>query len=132
MSQENVEIVRRWFDLFREADARRPSAMSTPRLRLAKEPNFPVPTPTSVTRGSRRRMTHWASEWAELRVEREELIDAGSAVVAATRHHGIGRASGATVETVVAYVVTVDDGKVVRLNIFNTKLQALEAVGLSE
>jgi ketosteroid isomerase-like protein len=53
-------------------------------------------------------------------------------VVAVTRHHGTGRASGAAVQAVVAYVFTVEDGKLVRMRIFNTKTQALEAVGLRE
>jgi hypothetical protein len=36
------------------------------------------------------------------------------------------------VEALVAYVATVEDGKLVRLRIFNTKTQALEAAGLRE
>jgi hypothetical protein len=48
------------------------------------------------------------------------------------RHQGTGRASGAAVEGLVAYVFTVDDGKLVRMLIFNTKAQALEAVGLRQ
>jgi ketosteroid isomerase-like protein len=75
---------------------------------------------------------HWASQWDDLRIELKELIDAGSDVVAVTRHHGTGRASGAAVQAVVAYAFTVQDGKLVRLRIFNTKVQALEAVGLRE
>jgi hypothetical protein len=35
-------------------------------------------------------------------------------------------------EAVVAYVWTVEAGKLVRFRIFNTKAQALEAVGLRE
>jgi hypothetical protein len=33
---------------------------------------------------------------------------------------------------VVAYVVAVEDGKLVRMRIFSTKTQALQAVGLAE
>jgi ketosteroid isomerase-like protein len=51
-------------------------------------------------------------------------------VVLVTRHHGTGRASGVTVQTLVAYVVTVRDGKLVRLRIFDTRAQAFDAVGL--
>jgi ketosteroid isomerase-like protein len=67
-----------------------------------------------------------------LRVEVNELIDAGSDVVAVTRHHGTGRASGVVVEGLVAYAFTVENGKLVRMRIFNTKAQALQAVGLRE
>jgi ketosteroid isomerase-like protein len=65
-------------------------------------------------------------------MELTELIDAGNDVVLVTRHYGTGRASGAPVQTSVAYVFTVDDGKLVRLRIFNTRARALEAVGLQE
>jgi hypothetical protein len=47
------------------------------------------------------------------------LIDAGRDVVAVTRHDGTGRASGVTVEDLVADVVTVEDGTLVRIRIFN-------------
>ena len=73
---------------------------------------------------------HWASQSDDFRVELTGLIDAGSEVVAVTRHHGTGRASGVAVEANVAYVFTVDDGRLVRMRIFATKAQALEAAGL--
>ena len=73
---------------------------------------------------------HWASQFDDLRIELKELIDAGRDVVAVTRHYGTGRASGVAVEALVAYVATVEDGKLVRLRIFNTKTQAFEAAGL--
>ena len=59
-------------------------------------------------------------------MELQELIDAGNDVVMVTRHYGKGRASGAAVQAVVAYIWTVDDGQLVRFRIFNTKAQALE------
>ncbi len=75
---------------------------------------------------------HWASQFDDLRIELKELIDAGRDVVAVTRHRGTGRASGVAVEALVAYAATVEDSKLVRLRIFNTKTQALEAAGLRE
>ena len=75
---------------------------------------------------------HWASQWDDFRVELEELIDAGRDVVAVTRHHGTGRASGVTVGAPVAYVFTVRDGKLARMQIFNTRAEAREAAGLPD
>jgi hypothetical protein len=69
---------------------------------------------------------HWASQWDDFRMELQELIHAGNDVVMVTRHYGKGRASGAAVQAVVAYVWTVDDGQLVRFGIFNTKAQALK------
>jgi ketosteroid isomerase-like protein len=59
-------------------------------------------------------------------------LDAGGDLIAVTRHLGAARASGAAVEALVAYVFTADAGKLVRIRIFNTKAQALEAVRLGE
>jgi ketosteroid isomerase-like protein len=65
-------------------------------------------------------------------MELEELFDAGSDVVLVTRHHGTGRASGVSVDTLVAYVLTLRDDKLFRVRIFDTKGQALEAAGVRE
>ena len=70
------------------------------------------------------------AQWDDYRVELTELIDAGRDVVAVTRHHGTGRASGVPVSASVAYVFTVDDGRLVRMRICATKAEALEAAGL--
>jgi ketosteroid isomerase-like protein len=72
---------------------------------------------------------HWASQWDDFRVELTELIDARRDVVAVTRQHGAGRASGVPVGALVSHVFTVEDGRLVRMRIFATKAQALEAAG---
>ena len=59
-------------------------------------------------------------------------IDAGDQVVAVIHEREVGRASGARVEASHLAVWTLADGKVVRLQTFLDRQEALEAVGLSE
>jgi ketosteroid isomerase-like protein len=66
------------------------------------------------------------------RMEPEEIIDAGEQVVAFVHHQGQGKASGIDVEQHFAMVWTVRDGRAIRMDMYRTREQALEAAGLSE
>jgi ketosteroid isomerase-like protein len=74
------------------------------------------------------------AEWETLRFEPEEMIEVGRDhfVVSTGRMRGMGRASGATVDTPWAVLLTFKDGTVRREEIFLDKAEALEAAGLSE
>jgi ketosteroid isomerase-like protein len=132
MSRENVELVRRCFDLFGRGDMEAVLEYVDPAIETIEGPEMPGSATYRGHAGLVEAYRHWASQWDDFRIEVEELIDAGSHVVAVTRHHGTGRASGATVGGLVAYVFTVCDGKLARMRIFNTKAEALEAAGLPE
>jgi uncharacterized protein len=132
MSRENVELVRRCFDLFGRGEMETLLRCVDPDIETVEPPEIPGSTSYRGHSGLALAYRHWASQWDDFRVEVEELIDAGSDVVAVTRHHGTGRASGARVGGLVAYVFTVRDGKLARMQIFNTRAEALEAAGLPE
>jgi ketosteroid isomerase-like protein len=132
MSHENVEIVRRWFQLIGRGEHEAALRYVDPAIETHEGVELPGATTYFGHAGLAMAYDHWASQFDDLRIGLEELVDAGSDVVAVTRHHGRGRASGAAVQAVVAYVLTVEDGKLVRMRIFNTKTEALEAVGLRE
>ena len=61
-----------------------------------------------------------------------ELIDAGDRVVALVRLAATGRGSGIEVTQRFATVLTLREGKVVKLISYATRAEALEAAGLSE
>jgi ketosteroid isomerase-like protein len=132
MSQEDVEVVRRWLELVGLGELGAALQYVDPAIETHEGVELPGAASYVGHAGLETAYEHWAGEFEELRIELTELIDAGRDVVAVTRHRGTGRASGVTVEALVAYVATVADGKLVRLRIFNTKTQALEAVGLRE
>jgi hypothetical protein len=65
-------------------------------------------------------------------MEPREYIDAGDSVVLMFRQSGIGRGSGVATEREFFGVYDLSDSKVVRYRQYESRAEALEAVGLSE
>ena len=75
----------------------------------------------------------WASAWSAYSAEPEEFIDVDDErVIGVSRVKATGRSSGAELDRQDAIVYVVRDGQIVRVDYYNSKQQALEAVGLSE
>jgi ketosteroid isomerase-like protein len=66
----------------------------------------------------------------DLRIEPEQLIDAGEQVVVSMRTSGRAKLSGAAVDLTLTSVSLLRDGKIVRVRNYSEKAEALEAVGL--
>ena len=132
MSQENVEIVRRAFAAF-ERDGL-----------AGMLPHFDCEIEWTTTDGHIEPATYrgyegvlhylgtMAREFDGIRLEAQELIDAGEQVVVTWRVHGREKLSGARVEMTLTSVSLLCDGKIVRVRNYSDKTQALEAVGLRE
>src|SRR5215213_11494846 len=71
-------------------------------------------------------------QWESRRMEPQDLIDAGDKVVASVRLVGVGRQSGVETTAHAAHVWTFRKGRIVRLTVFQTTEEALEAVRLRE
>ena len=72
----------------------------------------------------------WASAWSEYSAEPEEYIDVDDEhVIAVFRIKATGRASGIAIERQDAMVYALRDQQVTRMDYYNSKQQALEAVG---
>jgi len=138
MSRENVEIVRglfaacqsvdvgnfeRCFDEVREVLDPEIEWVAAPHSLLASE-EYRGPD------GVRRFWTQFLSAWDEYGVEVEELIDAGDQVVAVMRLSG--RTEDLEIDEVRSSLLTLRAGKIVRIEPFPTKDDALEAAGLRE
>jgi ketosteroid isomerase-like protein len=74
----------------------------------------------------------WKSEWDDDELIPEEFADGGDRVVATVRFRARGRGSGIEVDARLYDVFTLHDGKIVRMDQFSERSEALEAVGLSE
>jgi ketosteroid isomerase-like protein len=68
--------------------------------------------------------------WDHFWEEAEEFIDAGDAGVVTTRTHGRPKGGDREIEAVLAEVWTFRDDKAVRFEGFDSKEDALRAVGL--
>ena len=75
----------------------------------------------------------WNEAWEEgAETTLEEVIGHGDRVFVKVRFQGRGRASGVEVDTRLYEVYTLRDGKVLRIDEYEDRAEALEAAGLSE
>ena len=131
MSQENVKVVRRGYEHFNGSG----------------EVDYSVLDPEVVYDLSRRTFDPLVfrgyegvgeflrlirEQWGSRRMEPQDLIDAGDKVVAYVRLVGVGRRSGVETMANAAHVWTFREGKIVRLTVFQTMEEALEAIGLRD
>jgi ketosteroid isomerase-like protein len=70
--------------------------------------------------------------WTDYHAEFDDFVEADGEVVVTVRDGGRGKGSGAVVEREWAQVWTVEEGLMVRFRPFESRAEALEAVGLSE
>ncbi|MCW3032611.1 MAG: hypothetical protein JWM60_956 [Solirubrobacterales bacterium] len=82
--------------------------------------------------GFGRWLEDWASAWSAYAMEPEEFLDAGERVVACVLQTTTGHGSGVELERHDAMVFEFRDAKIVRLDYYNNRQQALKAVGLSD
>ena len=145
MSQENVELVRalqpgpdvdfmQFF--FRDDDEGARAAL--PSFAPAFADDF-----EAVFRGVSDRTYHgllglrecwldWLEPWESYRTEIEQLIDAGDRVLLLSRDFGRRRDMDAEVMLFGSAVYTVSDGKVARVEFFQDRQRAFDAVGLPQ
>ena len=126
MSQENVETVQAIYAAWLKGESARDF--------IDREVEYVNP-PDAVEPGRRRGRKAFAGirdAYDDVRVEPEELIDAGDDVVVIARITGTGRGSGVAIDWRQGYIWTIREGKAVRFRWFSKPEQALEAAGLSE
>ena len=129
MSQENVELVQGALERF--------AATSEPPwdvLHEAIEVHDHDIMDASEYRGHAgfgRWLEDWAAAWSDSSMEPEEFFDAGARVAVFIRQKTTGKGSGVALERQDAMVFEVDDAKVVRLDYYNDRDQALKAAGLA-
>jgi uncharacterized protein len=128
MSEENVKVVRRIFEAYVAGDPEKTLADADPEIVW----NPVEETPTQGHDAVREYLRRWEADWEDLRTVAEEFLDAGERVVVTVHFAGRGRGSGIDVDVRLYEVWTFRDGKVVRMDEFTGRTEALEAAGLSE
>ena len=73
----------------------------------------------------------WNEAWEVAETTLEAVIGRGDRVFLTARFQGRGRASGIEIDTHLYEVYTLRDGKVLRIDEYERRAQALEAAGLS-
>jgi ketosteroid isomerase-like protein len=79
-----------------------------------------------------RAMAEWLETWDDYSIEVRDAKDAGDKVLVSLHQRGRGKASGVQMEGDVGLVYTLQDGKIVRWQMFPDERDAVEAAGLNE
>ena len=88
--------------------------------------------PTQGHEAVRTSLAHWKAEWHDYELLPEGFLDLGDRVVVTVRLTARGRGSGIEVDARFYDVFTLRGGKIVRMDQFAERSEALEAVGLSK
>jgi ketosteroid isomerase-like protein len=133
MSQENVEIVKEFTQLFEAGDRDRWRDYFAPDVVWdASASGLPSAGVYHGHEGVERFFRDWLAAWTDYEIETSDIIDAGDAVVIFFRQAGTGRGSGVRAERDFINVYDLRDSQVVRARLYESREQALEAAGLSE
>ena len=134
MSRENVEVVRRLWEAAERQDDQAVYALYDPAIVWASTINGPLEVGGHYHghEGVRQFFLDWLESFETYQAQAETFIDAGGRVLVGYRVSGRGKGSGVEVEMLRWNVYEVRNGLVTRLEIFETKAEALEAVGLRE
>jgi ketosteroid isomerase-like protein len=73
----------------------------------------------------------FSGTWLDYRLELEDVVESGDAVVAIIRHSGRGKGSGVPVESRMGWLFEIREGKIVRLRMFHKPEPALAAADLT-
>jgi ketosteroid isomerase-like protein len=131
MSEENVEIARRALDAFARGGVDAAVSFFDPDLTWETAADEPDAGIYRGHDGIRTLVGRWTQGF-ELRIEPEEFIDAGEAVVIPYRLHTRERSTGIEIDGYETWVFRLREGKVFDVREYREKADALEAVGLSE
>jgi ketosteroid isomerase-like protein len=133
MSRENVELVRKLYRVYNERSFAEHPDLVDPDV-VWDMSRVALPDATSLT--GRAELPEFIDtferSFAYESMEPREILDAGDRVVVVVHQRGRGKLSGIEVEQTFAMVWTLRDGRAIRMDIYPTLQEALEAVGLSE
>ena len=126
-------MVRLSFDAVSRRDKAAFLDISDPEVETVPFRDFPESAPTRGAEAVWDRFVELTESWHEGALRPVEVIDAaGGKVVAHACGEMLGEASGMTVAANVWSVTTLDNGKMLRIDWFADRAEALKAVGLEE
>jgi ketosteroid isomerase-like protein len=130
MSEPNVELVRAWVEAFNRGDTEASIELCDPDFELVESQTLPGAARVSGHEGLRRYERGWRRNWSDQEWRVEELIDLPpNRVLLIARLWLKGLRSGAEVERRWTYLFTVRDGKLLRQDGYDSKEEALGALG---
>jgi ketosteroid isomerase-like protein len=134
MSRENVEAVHAMYVAFNRAGESGDFASYVREVWDAECEYQPVEEYEPVRGHDALEEWHdrWFEVWVEFQAEVDDVVDAGDAVFSAITVRARGRQPGVELTQRFFHVITVREGKLLRMTEYLDRSEALEAVGLSE
>jgi ketosteroid isomerase-like protein len=132
MSRENVDVVRRLFDLFNQGDLAAFFRLFHPELTYHDREDEPDARLYRGLEDFKGYIAGWLETFEGLRLEVEEFIDRGEEVIAVAELHGRGRGTGAQVRGSYVFLLRLRDGLIVEGREYATTDEALAAVELRD
>jgi ketosteroid isomerase-like protein len=133
MSQENVEIVRRWVDFYNQRDTDGLIQLTTPDYEMKSV--FAGVESGGIFRGYAGFPAYFKTlddAYEQFKVVPQDFIDVGAAVLTVAHIDWRGRGSGAEGRGPLFALFWLRAGRVFREESFTDRAEALEAAGLSE
>ena len=133
MSRENVDLVRRLNDVFNERSFVENADLLDSDM-VWDMSRVGLPDAASVTGrfGFLEFLDTWTESFASEHIDAEDIVDGGDQVLVMVHHSGRGRTSGIDVDQRFAMVWTLRDGRATRMDMYLTRDEAVEAVGLED
>lgn len=130
MQRDPTEIVQDIYAGWSEGDFRAGVKLFDPLMLFVLPPGFPDSGAYLGPERIAEYMRGFLEPWTRLTITAEETIRAGDSVVVAVRQSGVGSGSGAATEFRYFQVWTFRGGRVVRLENFRERDEAMAAIGL--
>ena len=132
MSQQNVELVRSIYGAFATGDVPGVVARMSPGIVWNEAEGFPYADgnpyrgPEAILGGVFSRL---GSEWEGFAAVPEEFLDAGDTIVVLGRYRGVCKSTGKAIDSQMAHVWRIDEGKAVAFQQYTDTLQAARCTG---
>jgi ketosteroid isomerase-like protein len=134
MSQENVEIVRRATEAFNQRDLDALFEQTSPDFEFIPYLTTLIETTTYRGRDAFHRYFEDAdAAWKQIHARLDDVREVGEGLIYASGEiHGEGRASGLEVQLPLFWLCAVHNGKLTRVQTYESAAAALRAAGVSE
>lgn len=132
MSEQDIDLVRSAFDAWNRRDLDAFAAHATEDVawvEVSGRPEGPAAERLGRDR-MRRALASLFEVWDTYQLDVERIEDFGDRVVAVVREVARGRASGVEIDGLWGYLITVDDGKIARIEAYRDADLALQEAGL--
>lgn len=129
MSQENLELVRRLIAVYNKRSFAENVDLIDPDI-VWDLSGVQLPDSVRYTGRAefRKFIETWEEGFASEQIEAEEMLDAGDRVLVMILHRGRGKTSGIEVSQRYAMIWTFHDARAVRMDVYATREEALEAI----